>query len=207
MKKEIMIKDMTAKVTDLLEVVDAVESFLEEIEETATSGAEAVTEMEAQLVGHQEALAMAQDIGEAKLIKGQMNALAEDIELQKAVNAGKKKAMYVQLEDKAEEAFKAHKSAVFMYRTVDDYFILNTTLATLSEDKETMTGFARALGNAFASVRNILLDEGIVANENQNRTYRGIHLGQRGQESRLTKFEYQIRPVMNELRQSGLAIK
>jgi hypothetical protein len=207
MNKETMIKGMVTKVAEVQDAQEAVFSFLEEIEDTVASGVEAVETMEQELQALQEALSMAQDLGEAKLIKGQMDAKAEDIELQKAVNAGKKKAKYAELEDKAEAFFKAHKSAVTMFGALDDKMILETSLSELTEAKEKMTGFSRALANDFASVRQVLLDEGIVANENQNRTYRGTHLGQVAKESRLTKFEYQIRPVINELRQAGLQIK
>jgi hypothetical protein len=207
MKKEQMITGMAGKVAEVQDAQEAVFSFLEEIEEAVASGAEAVETMEQELQALQESLSMAQDLGEAKLIKGQMDAKAEDIELQKAVNAGKKKAKYAELEDKAEAFFKAHKSAVTMFGALDDKRILETSLSELTEAKETMTGFSRALAGAFASVRQVLLDEKIVSSENQNRLYRGIHLGQVAKESRLTQFEYQIRPVINELRQAGLQIK
>jgi hypothetical protein len=207
MNKETMITGMVTKVAEVQDAQEAVFSLLEEIEEIVAEGAEAVAQMESVIEGKKEAMTIFTKFGEVKLAQAEIKALEEDAELLKQVNVNKVKAMYAEIEDVAEAFFKEHKSAVTMFGALDDKLMLETGLAELTEAKETMTGFSRALANAFASVRQVLLDEGIVANENQNRLYRGIHLGQVAKESRLTKFEYQIRPVINELRQAGLAIK
>lgn len=207
MNIETMIKGMVTKVAEVQDAQEAVFSFLEEIEEVVAEGAEAVTQMETTIEAKKEAMSLFVDFEEVKLAQAEIKSLESDVQLLKQVNANKDNVIKAELEDVAEAFFKQHKSAVTMFRAWDDRMILDTSLSELTKTKETMTGFSRALAGAFASVRQVLLDEGIVANENQNRTYRGIHLGQVAKESRLTKFEYQIRPVINELRQAGLQIK
>lgn len=202
-----MIKDMTAKVNEVKDARKAVEAVLDGIEELKAEGKEALVKMEHELQAKQEALTMAQDMGEAKLIKQQIDSLQEDIELQKAVTEAKVKGMTADIEDKAEAFFKSHKSASFLYNAVDNYMILNTNLSNLYTNMELMQGFSRALSGSFAGVKAILLDTGIVAQADQNRIYKGIHLGQRDKESELVNYEYKIRPYINQLRSSGIEIR
>ncbi|XQY90617.1 hypothetical protein ACNRWW_13900 [Metabacillus sp. HB246100] len=203
MEKQTMIKEMEKKVTEVMEARDAVYSFLDEIEEAVSAGQEQVTQIEEQIASKQEALTLFTDFGEVKLAKQEIDSLEEDMELLKQVYVNKVNAMYGQLENIAEEMFKAHKSAVFLYRTVDNYILLNTNLSELKTNMELMGGFGQSLNGAFASVRAILLDTGIVANADQNRNYRGIHLGARGLDSELINFEYEVRPYVNRLRSAG----
>lgn len=207
MMKEQMIKDMTVKVTDVLDARNVVDEFADALEEAKASGQEAVEQLEAELQKKKEALPLAQDLGEAKLIKQEIDSLTDDIELQKAVNAAKVTKMKAELEDKVEAFFKVHKSAKFMFQGIDNYIVVNTSLSELTETKELMRGFINALDGSFAGVRQVLLDEGIVSFENQNKVYKGIHLGQRGLETKLYELEYRIKPFINELRAYGLEIK
>ncbi|WP_429463193.1 hypothetical protein [Neobacillus sp. B4I6] len=82
---------------------------------------------------------MVTDIGEMRLAQAEIKALEEDMELLKQVSANKVNVMKGQLEDKAEEMFKAHKSAVFLYRTVDNYILVNTSLAELKDTLASIT--------------------------------------------------------------------
>jgi hypothetical protein len=204
MNTETMIKDMTGKVAEVMEAQEAVFSFLDEIEDTVAQGAEAVQQVELIIAERKEELKQFTDLERMRTAQAHIKSLEDDIELLQIVANNKKDTLKGQLEDKAEAFFKEHKSAVFFFRTIDAYMVNNTTLATLSEDKETMTGFSRALANAFASVRQVLLDEGIVANEDQNRLYRGIHLGQVAPETELSTFEYTVRPYLLKLKQAGI---
>ncbi|KUP06197.1 hypothetical protein Q75_09715 [Bacillus coahuilensis p1.1.43] len=204
MMKKQMTNEMELKVKEVIETRDAVYSFLEEIEAVVAEGKDAVSQLEQELVAKQEALSACTDIGEARLAKNEIKALEEDLELQIAVNDGKAKAMRSELEDIVESFFKVHKSAVFMYGAVDDFYLINTSLASLKEDKETLSGFTGSLNGSFSAVRNILLDTEIVANADQNKTYRGTHLGQRHQNTKLNDFDYHIRPYANQLRSAGI---
>ncbi|KGA98119.1 hypothetical protein AJ85_18570 [Alkalihalobacillus alcalophilus ATCC 27647 = CGMCC 1.3604] len=204
--KEQMIKDLTAKVAEVQEAREVVDIVMDSIEELESSGKEVLVKMEQELQVLQEALTMAQDLGEARLIKQQIHSLQEDLELQQAVTEAQIKAMYVELEDKAEAFFAVHKSACFLFRTVDNYMIVNTSLSELSATMEKMQGFSNALSGRFAGVRAILLDTKIVALEEQNMPYRGTHLGQRDLNTKLMEFDYEIRPYIRQLRTSGLEI-
>jgi hypothetical protein len=201
-----MLKEMTEKVAMVQESYHEVLDFVDKIEETVASGKDAFSELEEQMANHQEALTMAQDLGEAKLIKQQIDALAEDMELLQSVNKAKELSMMTTLSDKAEQSLLANKNAVELFRALDKEMVANTSLAQLKSHIELMSGFASALNNSFASVRNILLDTKIVAHENQNRQYRGIHLGRAGVQSELTNFEYHVRPYIQKVKQAGVSL-
>jgi len=201
-----MLKEMTEKVAMVQESYHEVLHFVDEIEEVVASGKDALAELEEQMVKHQEALTMAQDLGEAKLIKQQIVALAEDMELLQSVNKAKELSMMATLSDKAEQSLLANKDAVELFRALDKEMVANTSLGQLKSHIELMSGFASALNNSFASVRNILLDTKIVTHENQNRQYRGIHLGRAGVQSELTNFEYHVRPYIQKVKQAGVGL-
>ncbi|OIU71203.1 hypothetical protein [Rossellomorea aquimaris] len=205
--KEQMLKDMEGKIAEVLESKSKIDALLDNIEEMQDENKSSLAKMEQDLKGHQEALTMALDLGEAKLIKKQIDSLQEEIELQKSVTEAIVKGKYADLEAKAEEFFKVHSSACFMFKAVDDYLVVNTTLSELNEVKGIMQSYSNTLSITFAGVRAILLDTGIVALENQYKVYRGTHLGKRDVVSELNEFEYQIRPYMNKLRSYGFEIK
>ncbi|MFC0235142.1 hypothetical protein [Fictibacillus phosphorivorans] len=203
MNKETMIKDMTAKVTEVIDAKDAVLDIVENIEDVVLEGKEKVAQLEAELKAKRDALDTFTDIGEARLAKAEINNLVEDIELQIAVNAGKAKAMHTELEEKAEEFFKVHKSGIFLFRAVDNFFVANTSLLLLQDDKELMSGFASALNASFKAVRQILLDAEIVSQEDQNKSYKGYHLGQRELVTELLTFDSKIRAYAQGLKLAG----
>lgn len=198
-----MIKEMTSKVIEVQDAQEAVYAFLEEIEETVAEGTEAVSQMQSVVEAKKEAMSVFTDFGEVKMAKAEIDSLEADMELLKQITANKAKAMKATLEDKAEEFFKAHKSAVFFFTNTDAYFVANTTLATIAEDEQTMQGFANSISNSFASVRQVLLDEQIVAQADQNRLYRGIHLGQAGKVTELNTYHRLVRGYARELKTKG----
>lgn len=206
MNKQTMTKEMELKINEVQEARNTVFTFVDEIEDAVQAGEQTVSAMETELSGQRNSLTMAQDLGEAKLIKNQIDRIQEDLELQKAVNVGKKKAMYEQLANKAEEFLKVHKSAVFLFKSVDDFYLVNTSLSELTVAKEMLQGFASQLSVSFAGVRNILLDTGIVAMADQNRMYRGIYLGQIVRETQLSEFKSRVQPFLNDLSRAGVVI-
>lgn len=202
-----MLKEMTGKVAEVLETQDTVNEFLNEIEDAVTSGAKAVSEMETIVQAKKEGMTIYTELGEVKLAKTEIHSLIEEMELLKQVNANKVKAMYRQLEDKAEEFFNIHRSALILFKSVDDFYLLNTSLSELTESKIMLQGFANQLAYSFAGVRNLLLDTGIVAIGDQNKSYRGIHLGQIVRETQLAEFVTKVRPFINDLNRAGVAIR
>ncbi|MBM7691146.1 hypothetical protein JOC77_000551 [Peribacillus deserti] len=196
-------KQMTGKVAEVMEAQEAVFSFLDEIEETVAEGAEAVEQMAQVVQAKKEAMTTSTEFGEVKLAQTEINSLEEDMELLKQINDNKARAMKATLEDKAEAFFVAHKGAVFFFGIVDTHFVANTSLATIAEDEQTLTGFGDDLANSFSSVRMMLLDENIVAQENQNRLYRGIHLGQAGKVTELRAYHSLVRGYARELKAKG----
>ncbi|CAH0222649.1 hypothetical protein SRABI96_02450 [Peribacillus sp. Bi96] len=206
MDKQEMIKGMEVKVNEVIGASQAVSEFVESIEETVTEGVEAVKQLEAVIETKTEALNTFTDMGEARLAKQEINNLVEELELQKAVNTGKEKAMKSELEEVIVTFFAVHKGACMMFRGLDNHLVANTSLSELNETKATMEGFGNSLTFSFAGVKQILLDTKIVAQADQNRQYRGIHLGQRGQETQLYGFEYVVRAYVQQLRASDIAI-
>jgi gamma-glutamyltranspeptidase len=203
MEKQTIIEDMNVKLNEVLDAQDTVSKFLDEIEETVASGERELKALQDKLVTTQDALSNSIDMSEAKATKAKINKLAEEIELQMAVNTGKTKVMYSQLEDKIESFFLIHKGAKFFSDSVDAVFVNNTTLATLIEDKETMISFTNSLYNSFGAVRGILLDTKIVPANEQNLLYRGTHLGQHLRNTELIAFENLVRPYMGQLKAQG----
>lgn len=199
-----MIKEMTGKVAEVQEAQDTVFSFLEEIEEIVAEGAETVKQMEAVIEAKKEAMSLLTGFGEAKLAKAEIDSLEEDMELLKQINDNKVKTMKAELVDKVDAFFVVHKGAVFFFNAVDAHFVTNTTLATIAEDEQTMTGFANGLANSFASVRQVLLDEKIVTIQDQNRLYRGTHLGQTGKVTELMDFHRLVRGYISQLKAKGI---
>ncbi|MEQ6375745.1 hypothetical protein RZN25_02730 [Bacillaceae bacterium S4-13-56] len=202
--KEQMIIEMTAKLEEVQTAKEAVYTFVDEIEDKLAEGEKDVSALEQDLQAKQEVLSIITDIGEAKLAKQEIKLIVEEIELTNSVTEAKVKTMKVELENKIEEYFKIHKSAHFLFRAVDNYFVLNTSISSLAKDKETIDAFAQSLNGSFRGVRQVLLDIGIVTIADQNKQYRGTHLGQRDLMSELTNFEYEIRPYVNHLRSSGI---
>lgn len=195
---------MTAKVADVLEAKEAVNSFLDEIEFTAGQHGQAVTEMQEQLAKQNEAFKMATDLSEAKMLKAQVSSTEEDMELVKQVSEAKVSAMYQELENKAEAFFAVHKEADAEFRELDKAMMANTGLGQLQEHMELMSGFANTLNNSFAGVRAILLDTKIVPMSEQNGRYKGkYHLGQRGLVTELNEFNYKVAGYVRDLRSAG----
>ena len=202
-----MLNELENKVAEVKQASQAVNEFVELMDEAVSEGAEAVAQLESVIKVKQEALNTFTDMGEARLAKAEINNFIEELELQKAVNVGKRSAMVAELEDVIEAFFTAHKKAVFMYRNVDDYCLVNTSLSELSATKDKMQGFSNQLAVHFAGARNILLDEGIVAMADQNKMYRGIHLGQVGKATQLAEFASRVQPFLNDLSRAGVALR
>jgi hypothetical protein len=205
--KEQMIKDLSEKVDEVQQASEAVVAVLVSIEDLEAVGMDKVTALVQELESKQEALLLAQDLSEAKQIKQQINSLQEDIELQRAINAGSGTALKTELEDKAVAFFDVHKSAKSVFQSVDNYILINTCLSDLKEAKETMQGYAWVISSCFARVRATLLDTSIVALNDQNITYRGIHLGQRELQTGLYTFECKVRSYLTQLRAAGFNVK
>lgn len=193
MNKQTIVEEMTAKVNEVIDARDAVYEHLQEIEEAVASGQEQVAQLEQELQNQQDALSMAQNLGEAKLIKQKIDSLAEDIELQKTVNTSKSNGTASGLADKADAFFKAHKSASFLYGTVDNYFLANTCLANFQEDKGILAGFANTLNNSFKGVKQVLLDTKLCEVNGNYVSFRGNYLGQRDLKTELEVFEAQCK--------------
>ncbi len=190
MNKETMIKDMTAKVAEVATAQEVLDILLSEIEAEQAEGKQTVAELQEQIAEAEESLQYVTDMSEAKLLKQQIKSLQEEQELTQTV-AGARANNYVpEIEEKAEAFFKVHKSAKFLYGTVDNYFLAHTSLASFQEDKATMQGFAKDLNNPFKAVSQVLVDEGIAQ---PNKVYKGIHLGQSEQRTELEVFEAQCK--------------
>lgn len=204
MNKVEMLKELEAKVLEVREAQGAVYDFLDEIDEAKAEGVEAVAEAEATVQAKKDALATITDLGELKLAQAEIKALEEDVELLKVVTANKANAMLEELGDKADAFFKLHKSAKFLYQAVDNILVANTSLSELAETKATMNKYATQLNSAFAGVRHLLLDTKIVAQADQNRNFKGTHLGQRDLTTELDVFESKVRSYMQVLKTSGV---
>lgn len=198
------IKTMTNKVTEVTEAFNNVRDYLDVIEETTAQHGQALTELEQELQTQQEAFSMAQDLGEAKLLQQQIKDTEANQELIQQVNKAKVNAMYAELEDKAEAFFKVHKEAVQSFRELDNAIVVNTSLGELENNIELMRGFERSLNGAFAGVRNILLDTKIVSQAEQNRQFKGYHLGQRGLTTGLLSFQIKVSSYVRDLKGAGL---
>ena len=204
MGKEMLIMELTVKGTELQEAVQVVYAVMDAIDETVAEGNEQLAELDIDIVAKQEAFA---GITELKLLKQsqeEINSIKADVNLVKQVIDNKVKVMYSEIEDKAEQFFKVHKSALELFKTVDDYMLVNTTLTELRDVNAVMTEYANDFYRAFSEVRNVLLDTKIVAEKNQNLVYRGCHLGQIRRNTLLLDFEYKIQGYMQQLKAQGL---
>ncbi|MDG5789666.1 hypothetical protein QA612_19600 [Evansella sp. AB-P1] len=195
--------EMTAKITEVQDARDNVESFLEVIEETASDNRATVRGLEDELQKAQEALTVSVDIGESRMLKAQADAIEQDISLTQQVAQAKITKMYQELEDKVERFFNAHKGAVKMYQELDAYYVANTSLSALKEDAKLLSNFATELNNSFRAVRQVLLDTGLVSQAEQNKSYRGQHLGARDLVTELWTYESKVRGYVQQLQQAG----
>lgn len=196
---------MTVKVAEVMEQYHGVIDYLEEIETVEAQHGQAVAELEDELTGHKEAFTMAEDLGQAKMIKAQIKATEEDIELVKSVNRAKVLSMYGTLGDKADAFFSNNTEAVTVFRELDKEMVANTSLSQLEANLETMRGFASAINNSFAGVRGILLETKLVAQADQNKRYMNKHhLGRQNIQSELVTFENRVRTYVRELKSAGL---
>lgn len=202
-----MIKELVEVVNTAIEAKESVYDFLTEMEDTAKAGNEVVTEMQATVQAKEEALTGLVGFADIKQASSEINSIKEDIEVLKQVNANKIVAMKVELADVAEDALKAHKTAVAKFNKVDNILVANTTLSDLDNTFETMKTLARQLEFAFKGVRQVLLDEGIVSTVDQNKQYRGVHLGQREVVTKLYEFELKVRQFKHELKLAGVAFQ
>ncbi|MFN7251499.1 MAG: hypothetical protein ACK4M9_11990 [Anaerobacillus sp.] len=202
MKTE-MIKEMTAKVSDVQTAQEALYALLEKIEVEQSENKQTVAELQGQIETAQEALTLAVDISEAKLLRQQVNILQEELELTETVSGAKANAYHAEIEAKAEVFFKVHKGAKFLFSTVDNYFVAHTSIATLEQDKEALQGFTRDLNSSFRFVRQVLLDTGVITLAEANLTYKGIHLGARDIETELIRYGLKVKAYIQELKQAG----
>lgn len=207
MNKETMLKELAVKIDEVKQASHAVNEFVELMDESVAEGVEAVAQLESLIATKQEALNTFIDMAEARKAKAEINNLVEELELQKAVNVGKRSAMVAELEAVIGAFFAEHKKALFFYRNTDDYCLINTSLTELTATKELLQSFANGLAYSFAGVRNVLLDEGIVAPENQNKVYNGIHLGQVVKQTQLAEFATRVQSYINDLNRAGIAIR
>lgn len=205
MDKVTLINEMNTKVNDLLDAHKVVNAHLQEMEDVKGEGAESVHQMESTIEAKEEALTVFTELGEVKLAKQEIDLLKEDLQLVHQLTANKLKAMKVELEDKIVEAFTKHKQAIFFYKgVVDIHFINNTTLATLEDDAETLKNIAYTLERVFAQLRQILLDEKIVAIQDQNKSYKNIHLGQVTPYTELLEFKRAVSRYVQDLKRAGI---
>jgi hypothetical protein len=192
---------------ELKEAQGAVYDFMEQVDEDKAEGAMAVAEAQAEITAKREALKTFTDVGELRNAQQEINNKEQDVELLKQVTENKVTAMKGQLEELVVAFFAVHKSATFLFRAVDNHLVANTSLSELAQAKATMSGHANTLQYAFSGVRQVLLDEKIVSNQEQNKNWRGTHLGQRIVTTELDVFESKIRSYIHTLKVSGIEIK
>lgn len=198
-----MKKEIQDTVKEVLEFRNAVLNVQEGIEESVELGKGAVSQLENELSVKQDDLSSVTDMAEAKQLKAEIDGLKSDIELQQSVNKAKSLIMMSELEDKAVQFFDKQRKAISHFNTIDTYFLNTSSISTMKEDIEFLQDIALDLNNSFKSVRHILLDTGIVSVAEQNKSYKGHHLGKRDVVSELVSFEYKIRPITNQLKQAG----
>jgi hypothetical protein len=205
--KETMIKELTVKITEVQEARDAVEAVMEAIDELASSCNEQITQIEADIVARKEGLKLITDLEGLRKAQTEINTLQDDVELVKQVKGNKAKSLLEEVENKAVEFFNTHRVAKSVFNTVDEYMLINTSLSELSDAKEQMSGYINCIDKNFAQVRSILLDTKIVSVEDQNRSYRGFHLGQHNRGTQFLDFEYHINSYKHQLISRGLPLK
>lgn len=200
-----MIKEMGNKVNEINVAREAVFSFVDGINEAVAEGTEAVAQLEAVIKAKTEALVLVMNLGEMQLAEAEIDSLIKDKQLILKVNNNKRTAMIAEVGDVAEAFLKAHKSASFLYGTVDNFFLAHTSIATFQEDKETLKGFASSLNGAFREVKQVLLDEGLCEIQSNGNyvTFRGIYLGQRDLITELDVYEHKIRQYVYESYKAG----
>lgn len=207
MNKETMIKELSASINEAVKTSQEVVNFLDVIEDTVVEDKEAVASLEAHLQTKMDTLLTFTDLEKAKVAQAEITNLETELSLLKNINEAKVKAQKVELEDKAEAFFVIHKTTKFKLVAVDSYLVANTSLSELTETLQMVKGLSHELHSTFSTVRNILLDTGIVANENQNKQYRGIHLGQALYYTKLIEFEYEVKDYMQVLKATGIEVK
>jgi hypothetical protein len=196
MNKDNLIQEMTVKAQDVTNASIAVTTYQEEIKQILSEDKATVSDLEQELKNLKDNFSSYTDKAEAKVAWGEIKALEEEIELTRAVNAGKDKVLFAELEIKSEKFFALHKIAVTLFDTVDNYFLANTTLSELSQAEKLLDGFACKLDFDFSDVQRTMLDAGIVKVTEQNLVWRGTHLGQ---QRRYTQLAYFLRDARNTI--------
>lgn len=201
---EKMIKAMSSKVAEVLAKRVAIEEYLDSMELTAGQHKQALQELYKELASHTEAMTMADDLGQAGLIRQQIKATEEQIELVKMVNENKVNTMKKTLADKADAFFGCHAEAVTEFKELDKEMIAITSLRQLKEQTEMMRGIANTLNNSLSDVKLVLIDEGIITQA--DKFYAGYHLNQRELMSELSNFEFKVNPYIRELTAKGVSL-
>ncbi|MDM5313372.1 hypothetical protein [Peribacillus frigoritolerans] len=190
-----MTKEMTAKITEVLDAKDAVVEHLEQVTQESGEINRQMNELQADVKAKTEAMAVIADIGELKLAKQEITALEEDMELLASVREVKYKVGLSELENKAEAFFKIHGTATSLFTTVDNYFLAHTSLSEFQESKKTMQDFASTLHFSFIEVKQLVIDEGLCEVENNGNLvkFKGVSLRNRNLSTELEVFENQCK--------------
>lgn len=199
------LKDLEAKVQEVIGARDAVYAFMNGIEDAVEEGKEAVKQLESVIESKKEALSLVTDMGEARLAKQEIDKLVSEIELQKMVNVSKETAMKAEAEAVFDAFYAVHKVAKTIYTEVDRQLVINTPLVELYATKKIMVGLANDINNSFSGVTEVLKATGIL--ENGSKHYKGIHLNQRGIETEFYNMELKFRPYIRQLDYAGYDIK
>lgn len=204
MNKETVMKDMQEKLEELNTAKQAVNDFVAAMEEQAEENTAEVGQLKAELMAMKESLALVADFTKAKLLKAEIDELKADIELQEQVASAKHQAQLNELSELAEEFLNVNKAVRFFFTTVDKYFLSNTSLSELEENVEYLNGVAQEINFSLKFIRQILLDTGLIASSEQNKNYKGYHLGQRDVVSELDVFKTRISQMVYEYKRAGI---
>lgn len=204
MNKETVMKGMQEKLEELNTAKQAVIDFVDAMEEQGEEATTEIKQLKAEHEAKQEALALVTDFAQAKLLKAEIDELNADIELQEQVATAKHQAQLEALAELVEEFLSVNKSVRFFFTTVDNYLLAHTSLSELEGNVEYLKGVAQSINNNFSFIRNVLLDAGLITMAEQNKQYRGHHLGQRELVPELESFKIKIRQVVHDYKRAGI---
>lgn len=167
---------MENKIEELNTALQAVQNSFMELEAVKTTGEQTINDLVEKKASLLASLQLATDLQTAKNLKAQVADTTEDIELQKALNNGQAVQKALELDAVCKAFFVTHAGAKKAFNTLDKEYIETMSIRTLGADIELLEGFTRVINGAFATVKNLLIEAGIVSQS--EKLYGNIHLGQ-----------------------------
>ncbi|MFP7444070.1 hypothetical protein SFC50_10270 [Bacillus infantis] len=206
--KQIVKKNMAAKLDELNTSRQAIETYLVEIEEQEKKDNEYIKSLKYRLTEAEEAKATATDKGTVKKAIIIITELTQEITLEEAAAVAMANKSNQELCNLVETFFDKYVQARQIFNNLKYVFIAETSPKSIEADIAELKEIMVSINGSFAMVKSIMTDRKLVSTADRffnAPSGKRVHLSQMGLEiHKLEHLRQDIMPLLRDLKNEGL---